>query len=207
MYKIIGANQVQYGPVSADQLRQWIAEGRADANTQVQAEGSSEWRALRDIPEFAGNFAGLPPVGLPPLSSALAGDSGRAMALQKVSGPAIGLLVAAILGLVLSVLGLLFSLLGVSLSSLNTPMPAGLQAFQVSAGIAGVALRLVGMLFCVFILYGGMKMKKLENHGLCVGASILAMIPCLSPCCLLGLPFGIWALIVLNQSEVKEHFT
>lgn len=37
-------------------------------------------------------------------------------------------------------------------------------------------------------------------------AAILAMIPCVSPCCLLGLPLGIWALIVLLKPEVKAAF-
>jgi hypothetical protein len=61
MYKIIGANQAEYGPVSAEQLRQWITEGRADANTRTQAEGTTEWKPLRDFPEFAGLFAAPPP--------------------------------------------------------------------------------------------------------------------------------------------------
>ena len=39
-----------------------------------------------------------------------------------------------------------------------------------------------------------------------VTASILAVIPCLSPCFILGIPFGIWALVVINQADVKEAF-
>ena len=52
MYKIIGADQKEYGPINADQLRQWIAEGRLGAQTSVQAEGG-EWRPLQTFPEFA----------------------------------------------------------------------------------------------------------------------------------------------------------
>jgi hypothetical protein len=70
MYKIIGANQAEYGPVSAEQLRQWITEGRADANTMAQAEGTTEWKPLREFPEFAANFAARPPAGaIPPLNA------------------------------------------------------------------------------------------------------------------------------------------
>ena len=61
MFKIIGADQAQYGPIPVDQLKQWIAEGRADANTPAQREGTTEWRPLRELPEFAGDFA-APPV-------------------------------------------------------------------------------------------------------------------------------------------------
>ena len=37
MYKIIGADLKEYGPVSVEQLRQWISEGRVNAQTKVQA--------------------------------------------------------------------------------------------------------------------------------------------------------------------------
>src|SRR5580658_2725361 len=53
MYKIIGADLKEYGPVSADQLRQWITEGRVNGQTKVQAADSTEWKAMADIPEFA----------------------------------------------------------------------------------------------------------------------------------------------------------
>src|SRR6266545_3107206 len=53
MYKIIGADQREYGPVQAEQVRKWIAEGRANAQTKASSEGSSEWKTLADFPEFA----------------------------------------------------------------------------------------------------------------------------------------------------------
>ena len=60
MFKIIGGDGRQYGPVSADQIRQWMAEGRASAKTMAQAEGSVEWKPLGQYPEFAASAA--PPV-------------------------------------------------------------------------------------------------------------------------------------------------
>jgi hypothetical protein len=53
MYKIIGADGREYGPIPADQLRNWIAEGRATAQTRVQAEGSTQWKPLTEYLEFA----------------------------------------------------------------------------------------------------------------------------------------------------------
>ena len=50
------------------------------------------------------------------------------------------------------------------------------------------------------------QMKALENYPLALTASILAIIPCLSPCCLVGLPIGIWAIVVLSKPEVKAAF-
>ena len=53
MYKIIGADQKEYGPISGDHLRQWIAEGRVNGNTQTLAEGAAQWQTLSAYPEFA----------------------------------------------------------------------------------------------------------------------------------------------------------
>ena len=52
MFKIIGTDGKIYGPVSELQLRQWIAEGRANASTLVQAEGSDGWKPLSAFPQF-----------------------------------------------------------------------------------------------------------------------------------------------------------
>ncbi len=52
MYKMIGADGREYGPVSAEQLRHWTAEGRVTAQTLVQPEGSTEWKALANYPEL-----------------------------------------------------------------------------------------------------------------------------------------------------------
>jgi hypothetical protein len=53
MYKIIGGDKNEYGPVSAEQIRQWITERRVDSETKLQAEGGGEWKRLADVPEFA----------------------------------------------------------------------------------------------------------------------------------------------------------
>lgn len=63
MYKIIGGDGRTYGPISIEQLRQWIAEGRANAQTLAQVEGSVDWKPLGTFPEFAGTF---PPPNTPP---------------------------------------------------------------------------------------------------------------------------------------------
>ena len=57
MYKIIGADRKEYGPVTTDQINTWILEGRANDETLVQAQGSTEWKPLSSCPEFAGVLA------------------------------------------------------------------------------------------------------------------------------------------------------
>jgi len=72
MYKILGVDGREYGPVTAEQLRQWIREGRANAQTQAQAEGSAEWNPISSFPEFADLAGGVPPFsGGPPTDGSL----------------------------------------------------------------------------------------------------------------------------------------
>ena len=63
-----------------------------------------------------------------------------------------------------------------------------------------------GLIMSVVILMGALKMKKLESYNFALTATIIAMVPCISPCCLVGLPIGIWALVVLMKPEVKAAF-
>ena len=62
MYKIIGSDGKEYGPVSADQLRQWLGEGRINRRTPLKADGAAEWKSLDSLPEFAASLVEAPPV-------------------------------------------------------------------------------------------------------------------------------------------------
>jgi hypothetical protein len=70
MYRVIGADGKEYGPVTLEQLKTWVAESRLNAQTRVRAEGSGEWKAASEFPEINGLF-GLATAGpeLPPLST------------------------------------------------------------------------------------------------------------------------------------------
>jgi uncharacterized membrane protein len=59
-YKVIGGDLKQYGPVSAEDLRKWIADGRLNAMSLVQVHGDVEWKPLSSFPEFADALAGRP---------------------------------------------------------------------------------------------------------------------------------------------------
>jgi TM2 domain-containing membrane protein YozV len=61
MYRIVGVDGRQYGPVSAEEIRRWINENRVNRQTLAQAEGGPEWKALGSLPEFAAAFAAVPP--------------------------------------------------------------------------------------------------------------------------------------------------
>jgi hypothetical protein len=203
MYKIIGADQKEYGPVSAEEMRRWIAEGRVNGQTLIQAEGQTDWRPLSTFPEFAA--ASQPMTGSTPLAAMPGADAAR-----LVSGPATGLLVVGILCAVTAVLSLLVNLLGLGAGAgarggQNIP-PQFEQWRQMTAGGVGIFLNVLGLAVSGFIIFASTKMRKLESYGLVMGATIISMVPCLSPCCCVGLPVGIWLLIVLSKPEVKSSF-
>src|SRR3989442_12229099 len=122
MYKVQGTDGRQYGPVSAEILRDWITQGRVNAQTMIQAEGSTDWRPVAQFPEFAPALGAprppvpaVPPVPSPsspaPLSapqpSGAAKTSGLAIAslvLGLVTFPTCGL--AGLVGLILGIFAL-----------------------------------------------------------------------------------------------------
>lgn len=52
MYKVIGGDQQEYGPVTADELRHWIMDGRLSRQSLARNKAGGEWRMLADFPEF-----------------------------------------------------------------------------------------------------------------------------------------------------------
>lgn len=68
---------------------------------------------------------------------------------------------------------------------------------------------LVSLLFfacSVMISIGGGKMASMESYRLARLGAILACIPFVTPFIFLGIPFGIWALVLLNDPQVKAAF-
>jgi prepilin-type processing-associated H-X9-DG protein len=99
-YFIIGGDGKQYGPISADDLRKWIAEGRVNAQTKARVEGATEWQSLSSLPELGDAFRGFSPPPLP-----------AGVAPAKTSGLAVTSLVLGILGLPTCGLAALFGLI------------------------------------------------------------------------------------------------
>ena len=96
MFKIRGADGKEYGPVNADGLRQWMAQGRVTAQTLIQAADSSEWKPVASFPEFSG-AAAAPQPGLPPVASGTPAPF-TPTAAPKTSGLAIASLACGVLG-------------------------------------------------------------------------------------------------------------
>ncbi len=66
MYKIIGNDGHTYGPATAAQIREWLAQKRVESRTPVLPAGAGEWTYLGLLPEFTRECGGTPPVIAPP---------------------------------------------------------------------------------------------------------------------------------------------
>ena len=135
MFKVLGSDQQVYGPVSAAQLRLWMAEGRVQPSTLIQAEGATDWKPLSSLAEFS-----IPPV--PPivnLSPAPVREGGQTMAMW---GLICGILAnlcccASIFG----ILGLIFS---ITVLSRRQDFPG---ANHKELAVAGLILSIIGLLW------------------------------------------------------------
>jgi len=70
-----------------------------------------------------------------------------------------------------------------------------------------VVLVFIGLSFMryIAILVGGLCMTRLRRYAFAITAAVLAIVPC-TPCFALEIPFGIWAIVVLCDSRVRNGF-
>jgi hypothetical protein len=70
----------------------------------------------------------------------------------------------------------------------------------------GYGVGAVGVLGGLLALIGGVCMLARKARGLAILCALVTALPVTSPCCLFGLPVGIWSLVVLLQGDVKAAF-
>jgi hypothetical protein len=132
-------------------------------------------------------------------------------ARSKVSGPAICLMITSAIGGIFYALALCGGIL--QTTGAVPAGGAGQGGFGGGGGMAGggaengpiaIVVGVIGVIWAILVFAGALQMKGLKSRGFAMTAAILALIP--NHCCLLSLPFGIWALVVLSDAEVKDAF-
>lgn len=123
---------------------------------------------------------------------------------NKVNAPAIALLVIGWLSVVVILLLFVAGLIGlciwfVDLIASSREIDTDKFALLAIPLIAGCGFTVV---HAGLIILGAMKMRQLRNYGLAVTAAVLSICSC---SCLPTI-FGIWALVVLLNPEVKAAF-
>lgn len=149
MYRTLGADQQVYGPVAADEVRQWIIERRLSAQSLVRGEGDAEWKPLALFPEFSATLASVTgeswamPAPMP--TNIRTGSTINSMA---VAGFVMGILALGFgcccYGFPFNILGLVFSVIALRQIRTNPDTQTGK-----TLAIVGLVLSLLGLLLAV----------------------------------------------------------
>src|SRR5688572_2957537 len=141
-------------------------------------------------------------------SEVYGGGPNRGLAMQKVNGPAIGMMVTGGLGALWSLISVVLNLLGASVNMASLAGQSGGSGdalATMTSGALGVVFALLGLVINGAVIYGAMKMRVLQSYPLAMTAAVLSCLPCF-PCCCFSLPIGVWALVVLFDNNVKASF-
>lgn len=185
MYRIIGADGKEYGPISVDQLRQYVAQGRVNAQTRVQVAGSTEWKPAAEVSELAPLFA--------PARAYQAGEGAPPiLTVPTAKGPEKGLAIASlVLGLASIVLCL----------SVFTGIPAIIcghiarsRAVRLPARYGGAALAMAGLVLGYVSLIFSLVMLAVLLPALAKIRPVPRMTTCQNNLRQIGLAFKVWAL-------------
>jgi hypothetical protein len=81
-------------------------------------------------------------------------------------------------------------------------MPPFIPAMKTGA----LGVYLIYLILYAVTIWGGIKMLKRKDYVLAMAAAIIQIIPGVGFYYVVGIPFGIWALMVLRKPEVKASF-
>src|SRR5690242_12849439 len=96
----------------------------------------------------------------------------RNVAEQKVRWPAIGLLVTAVLSLLMQLSYILFEVLGIELPSMDQYQQDIPQWAEWLSGGVSIALTLLGLAVGGFMIFGALKLMRLESYGIALTTAI-----------------------------------
>lgn len=158
MYKIVGADNREYGPVSREDVLQWIAQGRANAQTVARLEAGGAWKPLSTFDEFqaALNISSVNP---PPLGGAAPGGFatvpptpvGRKSNTASIIGLIFGILsfvcCCAYVGPLIAIICGAIGLDQIKKNPQAYTTDASLPKIAIGLGIAGLVLHIVLSIF------------------------------------------------------------
>lgn len=154
MYWIIGGDDKEYGPVTEEEVRRWIREGRADEGTLARVEGGA-WKPLATFPEFRMELPEVPPpvIGVP---------GGELLQTNRMgmAGFIFGLLGLFCCGPIAGVIGLILSGIGLYQIGQEPERYTGR-----GYAIAGVVLSIVDLIMFAILTATGVTERILRDFG------------------------------------------
>ena len=183
MYQFIGADGKEYGPVGIEQMRQWIADGRINAQSRVKLAGSAEWKAATDFPELGLKSAvGLsgPGSAPPPLPAGPTKGPQKGLAITSF---VLGLLSLTCFGLLAGIPAIICGHVARSRTRL-VPRQYGGAGFALAGLIMGYVSLLVTLVILPALLLPALSRAKGKAQR----------ISCVNNMKQIGLSFRVWAI-------------
>jgi hypothetical protein len=152
---------------------------------------------------MSGDFGSANPYASPAFAPLQSPDP-RQRVQSKVLAPAVALIVVGVAGLAVSIFNFAFSF---TEPMIDPNAPKIIQDMQ--AGATGPLVSVIQGIFCLlnsFLILGGVQMARFRTWGLALAASVAAMVNFGTCCCVVGLPVGIWSIVVLMSEDVKLAF-
>jgi hypothetical protein len=128
--------------------------------------------------------------------------------LLKLRAPATALIIAAILNGMIGLLALLGGLLRIAGVSGREVLPENdaERIGYITSTVLTYGISLLSVVLAPVIIYGAAQMMRGKSYRMAKLAAILVIIPLTSCCFLVGIPIGIWSLVVLSKPDVKAVF-
>ena len=156
-----------------------------------------------------GNTAGFTDPHNPYAAPLVSGTGGhrisRAEALSKTNICAIFLYIVAGISIPMHGLNAVFTIVAGDADGPGMRAPAN-EAERTGRMVGSLAASVVLIVVNTVVIVGAYNLQKLKKRSIAMTGAIICCIPCCSPCVILGIPFGIWALVLLNNQEIKPHF-
>lgn len=137
-------------------------------------------------------------------------ESPKEVARRKIVIPSIVLLTLAPFAAIFLIGDAAFRILAFVSTDFNNPwVDPNNEAERVGALVGngiGLLVDVIGFFAQCFVAYGALEMFRLRKRGPAWIACVISCIPCLTSCCILGIPFGIWGLVALKDPVVRNAF-
>ena len=189
-FKANDKNETEYGPLDADQIREWVREKRMDGHSLVRKSPYEEWRPLNQIEELSYICREAPesPVPSTPLTRpavvpvAVVAPAGQPIKPGKLQAVAIMTLVGGILALL--------TCFGIALGTMFIYIP---WIYSLVLGIMAIIK--------------GSQMLGSNPAPAFASAKTIAIMQIVNiiNCDMVNLTLGIITLVFLNDPEVRDH--
>jgi len=186
-FKANDKNGTEYGPLDAEQIREWVREKRMDDHSLVRKSPDEEWRPLGQVPDWQASAtpAVTLPEGMPP--AARSGPPGKLQAI------AIMTLVGGIIGVLVGLLyGCYFGLLTIA---------------TFGFGVVFMLFPIYALIFGIMAITKGSQMLGSNPLPAFRSAKSIAIMQIINIICcdLFNLIMGIINLVFLNDPEVRDY--